>query len=79
MKEVSMAVSPVSSEKITQYIQHLVTEKRISYLEAVIVLCEQRGWEPELVAPYLGDAVKSKLAEDAQRLHYIPRQPALPF
>lgn len=74
-----MAMTPISAEKITQQIQYIVKHKRISYLEAVIDLCEQHGWEPERLAPYLGDVVKSKLAEDAQRLHYIPRQPALPF
>ena len=72
-----MAVAALSSEKITQQIQRLVSQKRMTYLEAVIHLCEQRGWEPELLAPHLGDAIKSKLSEDAQRLHYIPRQPAL--
>jgi len=79
MKGLCMAVSPLSSEKITQQIQHIVAQQHISYLEAVIYLCEQRGWEPERLAPHLGDVIKSKLAEDAQRLHYIPRQPALPF
>lgn len=74
-----MALNPISSETLTRCIQHIVVKKHMTYLDAVLYLCDRRGWEPDIIAPHLGEIIKSKLSEDAQRLHFIPRLPQLPF
>lgn len=74
-----MPAQPVSSEQFTKHIQRIVTTKSMSYLDAVLYFCEQRRIEPEVVAPLLGDKIKSEISEDAMRLHLIPRTARLPF
>lgn len=74
-----MPIQTLSSEKLTKHIQRIVSTKRLSYMDAVLYLCEQRKVEPEIIAPLLGDIIKSKIAEDAERLHLMPKSPQLPF
>lgn len=74
-----MPVEPIASEKLAQHILSLVREKGMTYLDAVLYFCEQRKLEPELVAPLLGDKIRSELANDAHRLHFLKKTNELPF
>jgi hypothetical protein len=74
-----MALQSYTSEKLTEHINRLTVEKGLSYLDAVIYFCEQRNIEPDIIAPLLSDRIKSELASDAQRLHFLPRTDSLQF
>jgi hypothetical protein len=74
-----MPVETIVSEKLAQHILSLVTDKGMTYLDAVLYFCEQRKIEPELIAPLLGDKIKSELANDAHRLHFLKKSNELPF
>ena len=71
--------TPASAEKIAQVIERLVVAKRMSYLDAVIYYCEQKNYEPELIADKLGDKIRGERATEAQRLHFIPKFNQLPI
>jgi hypothetical protein len=75
---IAMSVKPLTSEQLTTQIQLLVREKRLNYLDAVLHFCEQRGLEPESIAPLLGDKIKAELTRDAESLNLIPKSPHLP-
>ena len=51
----------------------------MSYLDAVIYYCAEKNIEPELIAATLGDKIRGELANDAQRLHFIPKFNQLPL
>ena len=51
----------------------------MSYLDAVIYYCAEKNIEPELIAGTLGDKIRGELANDAQRLHFIPKFNQLPL
>ena len=68
-----------NAEKLAQTIEHLVIAKRMSYLDAVIYYCAEKNIEPELIAGTLGDKIRGELANDAQRLHFIPKFDQLPL
>ena len=68
-----------NAEKLAQTIERLVIAKRMSYLEAVIYYCTEKNIEPELIAGTLGDKIRGELANDAQRLHFIPKFDQLPL
>jgi hypothetical protein len=74
-----MPVETIVSEKLAQQILSLVTDKGMTYLDAVLYFCEQRKIEPELIAPLLGDKIKSELANDAHRLHFLKKSNELPL
>ena len=68
-----------NAEKLAQTIERLVIAKRMSYLDAVIYYCAEKNIEPELIAGTLGDKIRGELANDAQRLHFIPKFNQLPL
>ena len=67
------------AETLAQTIEELVIAKRMSYLDAVIYYCAEKNIEPELIAGTLGDKIRGELANDAQRLHFIPKFNQLPL
>ena len=68
-----------NAEKLAQMIEHLVIAKRMTYLDAVIYYCAEKNIEPALIADTLGDKIRGELANDAQRLHFIPKFDQLPL
>ena len=68
-----------NAENLAQTIEHLVIAKRMSYLDAVIYYCAEKNIEPALIAGTLGDKIRGELANDAQRLHFIPKFDQLPL
>lgn len=54
-------------------IEELVWEKDISYMEAVVLYCEQTGFEIELAAKMISGVLKSKIKFEAEELHYLPK------
>ena len=68
-----------NAETLAQTIERLVIAKRMSYLDAVIYYCAEKNIEPELIASNLGDKIRGELANDAQRLHFIPKFNQLPL
>ena len=54
-------------------IEDLVWEKDISYMDAVVLYCEQTGFEIELAAKLISGALKSKIKIEAEGLHFLPK------
>jgi hypothetical protein len=62
-------------------IEKIVQDKRVNYIDAVILFCEQRGMEVETAAALIkGSAkMKSKVQNDAEELNYLPKTRKLPI
>jgi phosphopantetheine adenylyltransferase len=62
-------------------IEKLVVEKRVNYIDAVVLFCEQRGMEVETAATLIkGSAkMKAKVQNDAEELNYLPKTRKLPI
>ena len=62
-------------------IEKLVIEKRVNYIDAVVLFCEQRGMEVETAAALIkGSAkMKAKVQNDAEELNYLPKTRKLPI
>lgn len=54
-------------------IEQIVYEKDVSYIEAIILYCEETGFEVELAAKLVSEALKSKVKMEAEDLHYLPK------
>ena len=54
-------------------IERLTADKRISYIEAITLHCEETGLEVELAATLVNDILKAKIKMEAQELRYLPR------
>lgn len=62
-------------------IEKIVQDKRVNYIDAVILFCEQRGMEVETAAALIkGSAkMKAKVQNDAEDLNYLPKTRKLPI
>lgn len=54
-------------------IERIVEEKDVSYIDAVVLYCEQTGFEIELAAKLVSGALKSKIKLEAEDLHFLPK------
>jgi hypothetical protein len=65
-----------TKEEITDFsmkIEELVWMKDISYMDAVVLYCEETGFEVEIAAKLISGALKSKIKLEAEELHYLPK------
>lgn len=65
-----------TKEEITDFsmrIEEIVWMKDVSYMDAVVLYCEETGFEIELAAKLISGALKSKIKLEAEDLHYIPK------
>jgi len=59
-------------------VENVVHEKRLSYIEAVINICNENNLEVEDVSKYITGIIKDKIEAEARNLNFLPRQNMLP-
>jgi hypothetical protein len=65
-----------TKEEITNFsmkIEELVWMKDISYMDAVVLYCEETGFEVEIAAKLISGVLKSKIKLEAEELNYLPK------
>jgi hypothetical protein len=60
-------------------IEGIVSNKRVSYMDAVLLHCEETGFEVELAATLLTAPIKSKINDEAQAGNMIKKVNRLPL
>jgi len=69
----------MNSKEFSLKIEQIVKERKgISYMDAVLLYCEQNDIDPSTVAPLLTKILKDKIAIEAQNLNYLPKTGQLP-
>jgi len=69
----------MNSKEFSLKIEQLVKEKKgISYMDAVLLYCEQNDIDPSTVASLLTKTLKDKITIEAQNLNIIPKTGQLP-
>ena len=69
----------LSKQKFTRMIENTVARTRLSYIDAIVHICEQNQMEIEDVKKYISDPIKEKLEGEAKRLNFLPRGNELPL
>ena len=65
-----------NKDEITTFslnIEKLARDKNTSYMDAVILYCEQTGFEVEVAAKLISGALKSKIKMEAEELNFLPK------
>jgi hypothetical protein len=62
-----------NANEFSLYIEQMVREKRISYMDAVLEYCKENFLEPDDVAKLINKSLKEKIAIDMQELNYLPK------
>lgn len=65
--------------KFAKMIESSVVSDKLSYMDAVIHLCEQNSVELEEVKKFISPVIKQKIEAEAMRLNFLPRGNTLPI
>lgn len=66
-----------SSNDFSLYIETIVKEKRITYMDAILQYCKENYLDPEDVARLINKSLKDKLEMDFREANYLPKQAQL--
>ena len=76
-----MEIKIKSADTFYEAIEDLVWEHDISYLDAVVLYCENNSLEIESVVSLVrkNENLKSKISVEAEGLHFLPKVQRLPI
>jgi hypothetical protein len=63
----------LNKKKFTKMIEEEVRKNNLSYIDAVVNLCENNGIEIEDVKKFLSTSVKERIEVEAMRLNFLPK------
>ena len=62
---------------ITEIIEETVLEKQLSYMDAVLYVCEMNSIDLEDVKKFISPIIKGKIEAEAMSLNFLPKQNTL--
>ena len=69
----------MTKNRFTKMVEDIVKRQRISYMDAIIHLCEKNNIEVEDAKKFVSPVIKNKVEAEAMRLNFLPRGNELPF
>jgi len=69
----------LTKSKFSKLVEKTVIEKRLSYMDAIVWLCEEHNIEIEDCRKFINPIIKDKLEAEARRLNFLPRTNELVF
>lgn len=65
--------------EFSKLVEKNVLDKKMSYMESVLMVCEDHGIDPEDVRKFVSGPIQEKIEGEAMRLNLIPRSNELFF
>jgi len=69
----------LSRDKFSAQVEDAVAQKKLTYLDAILFICEEVKIDPEKTAQLLNMRIKDKLAVEAQDLNFLEKVNKLPL
>jgi len=69
----------LTKPKFSKLVEETVLAKKLSYMDAIIHICEKNSIELEEVKKFISPIIKDKLEAEARKLNYLPRTNELTF
>lgn len=66
-----------NSNEFSLYIEQMVKEKKLNYMDAVLEYCRENFLEPDDVKSLINKSLKEKIEMDFRELNYLPKQAQL--
>ena len=63
--------------KFTKIVEETVLDKALSYMDAVLYICEKNSIDPEDVKKFISPIIKGKIEAEAMSLNFLPKQNTL--
>lgn len=67
----------LTKSKFTTLVEKTVGELKISYMDAVLHLCEKNDLEPEDMKKFVSPIIRDKIEAEAMALNFLPKQNTL--
>ena len=64
----------MNRSRFTKLIEAQILEKKLSYLDAVVEVCDQTSIDPEDVKKFISPVIKDKLEAEAMDLNFLPKK-----
>jgi len=74
-KEIETALGDkfISKDSFAEEIEDMVLDTKMSYIEAIVEYCEEKGIEVESVSKLISKPLKEKLKYEATELNYLKK------
>lgn len=69
----------LNKQRFSMLIEETVVNSRLSYMDAIIDVCEKNLIDIEEVKKFISNSIRDKLEAEARELNYLPKQNTLPF
>lgn len=69
----------MTKNRFTKMVEDSVRSFKMSYMDAVVHICEKNNLEIEDSKKYISNVIKNKIEAEAMRLNFLPRGNELPF
>ena len=67
----------LNKSKFTEIVEETVIEKQLSYMDAVLYVCEMNSIDLEDVKKFISPIIKGKIEAEAMALNFLPKQNTL--
>ena len=67
----------LNKSKFTEIVEETVIEKELSYMDAVLYICEMNSIDLEDVKKFISPIIKGKIEAEAMALNFLPKQNTL--
>ena len=72
-----MSESFLTKSKFSKLIEESVIDKKLSYMDAILDICEKNDIEPEDVRKFVSPIIRDKLEAEAMSLNLLPKTNSL--
>jgi KaiC/GvpD/RAD55 family RecA-like ATPase len=66
-----------NTNEFSLHIEKMVSEHKMTYMDAVLKYCEENYLEPQDIAKLVNKSLKDKIEMDFRELNYLPKQAQL--
>lgn len=63
----------LNKSRFAKLIESTVSELKISYMDAILHVCEENNIEPEDVSKFISPIIKGKVEAEAMSLNFLPK------
>ena len=69
----------LNKNKFTKIVESTVADLKITYMEAIIHVCDANDIEPEDVGKFISGIIKNKLEAEAMALNFLPKTNSIDY
>ena len=63
----------MNSKKFALEIEEIVNSKKISYMDAVVLYCEEHDMDTGTISPLINKSLKEKIQMEAEKLNLVEK------